>query len=113
MILRPFLYHETACASYLIGCLTHGQLAVVDPHESLVDEYLAEAERAGAPIVAGFETHVHGGPGPGLPASPVCRRWSRPPARPPTCRPGRASSSSITHLQTARWSSWGTPSCAP
>ena len=27
MILRPFLYDETACASYLFGCLTHDKLA--------------------------------------------------------------------------------------
>jgi len=58
VILRPFLYDETACASYLFGCLTHGRLAVVDPHEALVERYVAEAERAGAPIAAIFETHV-------------------------------------------------------
>ncbi len=68
MILRPFLYHETACASYLFGCLTHGRLAVVDPHEALVDAYLAGAERAGAPIVAVFETHVQADHISGLPA---------------------------------------------
>ena len=37
MILRPFLYEPTACASYLFGCTTHGTLAVVDPHVELVD----------------------------------------------------------------------------
>jgi glyoxylase-like metal-dependent hydrolase (beta-lactamase superfamily II) len=58
VILRPFLYAQTACASYLFGCLTERKLAVVDPHEALVDAYLEEAERAGAPIVAVFETHV-------------------------------------------------------
>jgi hydroxyacylglutathione hydrolase len=58
MILRPFLYEETACASYLFGCLTHSKLAVVDPHLELVDHYLDAAERAGAPIAAVFETHV-------------------------------------------------------
>src|SRR5439155_11726162 len=57
-ILRPFLLEETACASYLFGCLTKRALAVVDPHEELVEAYLAGAERAGAPIVAVFETHV-------------------------------------------------------
>jgi glyoxylase-like metal-dependent hydrolase (beta-lactamase superfamily II) len=59
MILRPFLYEETSCASYLFGCTSHGRLAVVDPLLSLVDRYLAEAERVGSPIVAVFETHVH------------------------------------------------------
>jgi hydroxyacylglutathione hydrolase len=68
VILRPFLYEETACASYLFGCLTHRQLAVVDPHEALVDDYLAAAERAGAPITAVFETHVQADHVSGLPA---------------------------------------------
>jgi glyoxylase-like metal-dependent hydrolase (beta-lactamase superfamily II) len=58
MILRPFLHAPTACASHLFGCLTHGALAVVDPHIELVEAYLAEAERAGSPIAAVFETHV-------------------------------------------------------
>src|SRR5437868_11344371 len=67
VILRPFLYDETACASYLFGCLTGSKLAVVDPHEALVERYLAEAERAGAPIVAVFETHVQADHVSGLP----------------------------------------------
>ena len=58
MIFRPFLYEPTSCASYLFGCLTAGKLAVVDPHVELVDAYLAEAERIGAPIVGVFETHI-------------------------------------------------------
>ena len=68
MILRPFLYDETACASYLFGCLTRRELGVVDPHEALVDRYLAEAERVGAPIAAVFETHVQADHVSGLPA---------------------------------------------
>jgi hydroxyacylglutathione hydrolase len=68
VILRPFLFAETACASYLFGCLSKGKLAVVDPHEALVDEYLSGAERAGAPIVAVFETHVQADHVSGLPA---------------------------------------------
>src|ERR687887_795221 len=68
MILRPFLFAETSCASYLFGCLSRGKLAVVDPHEALVDAYLAEAERAGAPIAAVFETHVQADHVSGLPA---------------------------------------------
>jgi glyoxylase-like metal-dependent hydrolase (beta-lactamase superfamily II) len=68
VILRPFLYDETACASYLFGCLSVGKLGVVDPHEALVDRYLAEAERVGAPIVAVFETHVQADHVSGLPA---------------------------------------------
>src|SRR5688500_2141963 len=68
MILRPFLFEETACASYLFGCLTKSALAVVDPHEELVEAYLAGAARAGAPIVAVFETHVQADHRSGLPA---------------------------------------------
>jgi hydroxyacylglutathione hydrolase len=68
MILRPFLYSQTACASYLFGCLTERKLGVVDPHDGLVDAYLDEAERAGAPIVAVLETHVQADHVSGLPA---------------------------------------------
>jgi hydroxyacylglutathione hydrolase len=68
VILRPFLVPETACTSYLFGCLTKSRLAVVDPHERLIDRYLEEAERAGAPIVAVFETHVQADHISGLPA---------------------------------------------
>jgi glyoxylase-like metal-dependent hydrolase (beta-lactamase superfamily II) len=58
MILRQFLVPETACASYLLGCTKHSKLAVVDPHASLVEQYLAAAEQIVSPIVAVFETHV-------------------------------------------------------
>jgi hydroxyacylglutathione hydrolase len=67
MILRQFLVPETACASYLFGCTTHAKLAVVDPHASLVEEYLAAAEQIGSPIVALFETHVQADHVSGLP----------------------------------------------
>jgi hydroxyacylglutathione hydrolase len=67
MILRQFLVPETACASYLFGCTTHGELAVVDPHASLVNQYLAAAEGIGSPIVAVFETHVQADHVSGLP----------------------------------------------
>src|SRR5918999_5520134 len=68
MLLRPFLYDPTACASYLFGCGTHSKLAVVDPHVELVDEYVATAASLGAPIVAVFETHVQADHVSGLPA---------------------------------------------
>src|SRR5947207_12516014 len=67
MLLRPFFFEDTACASYLFGCLTKGALGVVDPHAGLVERYLAAAERAGAPIVAVFETHVQADHVSGLP----------------------------------------------
>jgi glyoxylase-like metal-dependent hydrolase (beta-lactamase superfamily II) len=67
VLLRPFLFEPTACSSYLFGCLTHSRLAVVDPHEALVDRYLEGADRVGAPIVAVFETHVQADHVSGLP----------------------------------------------
>jgi hydroxyacylglutathione hydrolase len=68
VLLRPFFYEPTACASYLFGCGTHSKLAVVDPHTELVDDYLATAAALGAPIVAVFETHVQADHVSGLPA---------------------------------------------
>ena len=68
MVLRPFFYAPGSCASYLFGCTTHNQLAVVDPHAELVDDYLAAAELIGSPISAVFETHVQADHVSGLPA---------------------------------------------
>jgi hydroxyacylglutathione hydrolase len=65
---RQLLNDETACASYLLGCTSRGALAVVDPHDDLVDDYVALAEAQGAPIVAVFETHVQADHISGLPA---------------------------------------------
>jgi glyoxylase-like metal-dependent hydrolase (beta-lactamase superfamily II) len=67
MFFRQLLNDESACASYVFGCKTHPQLAVVDPHVDLVDDYLALAERQGAPIVAVLETHVQADHVSGLP----------------------------------------------
>jgi len=64
---RQLLNDETACASYLLGCKTHSQFAVVDPHVDLVDRYIALAEGQGMPIVAVFETHVQADHVSGLP----------------------------------------------
>jgi hydroxyacylglutathione hydrolase len=58
MVLRPFLFEESSCASYLFGCPSTGKLAVVDAHIELVDAYVGAAERVGVPIVAVLETHV-------------------------------------------------------
>jgi hydroxyacylglutathione hydrolase len=55
---RQLLNDETACASYMFGCTTHPNFAVVEPHIDLVDEYVARAEAQGAPIVAVLDTHV-------------------------------------------------------
>lgn len=59
MLLRRFIVEETGCASYLFGCTTYGKLAVVDPHISLVDTYIAAAERVRSPITYVIDTHVH------------------------------------------------------
>ncbi len=67
MFFRQLLNDETACASYLLGCKTHSQFAVVDPHIDLVDEYIALAEGQGIPIVAVLETHVQADHVSGLP----------------------------------------------
>jgi len=68
MLLRPFLNDAGSCASFLFGCLTYNELAVVDAHVDLVEEYLAAAAATGAPITAVFETHVQADHISGLPA---------------------------------------------
>ena len=67
MYFRQLLNDETACASYLLGCKTYPQFAVVDPHVDLVEEYIALAEGQGVPIVAVFDTHVQADHVSGLP----------------------------------------------
>ena len=67
MYFRQLLNDSTACASYLFGCKSKSQFAVVDPHVDLVDEYLALAQAQGIPIVAVFETHVQADHVSGLP----------------------------------------------
>lgn len=67
MFFRQFLKDETACASYLFGCKTVGQFAVVDAHVDLIDEYIAAAEAQGARISAVIETHVQADHVSGLP----------------------------------------------
>jgi hydroxyacylglutathione hydrolase len=67
MIFRQFLKNETACASYLFGCLTAGELAVVDAHADLIDEYVAAAVAQGGRIAAVLETHVQADHVSGLP----------------------------------------------
>jgi hydroxyacylglutathione hydrolase len=67
MYFRQLLNDETACASYLLGCKSGGQFAVVDPHVDLVDDYAELAEGQGISIVAVFETHVQADHVSGLP----------------------------------------------
>src|SRR3954470_7785678 len=68
MFFRQFLNEDTACASYLLGCKSHGKFAVVDPHIDLVDDYIRAAAAQGIPIVAVLETHVQADHVSGLPA---------------------------------------------
>jgi hydroxyacylglutathione hydrolase len=67
MYFRQLLNDETACASYLFGCNTAGELAVVDAHADLVDDYVGLAERQGSRIAAVLETHVQADHFSGLP----------------------------------------------
>lgn len=67
MFFRQILNDETACASYLFGCNTAGELAVVDAHADLIDEYLTAAEAQGSRIAAVIETHVQADHVSGLP----------------------------------------------
>lgn len=67
MFFRQFLNDETACASYLFGCNSAGELAVVDPHIDLVDDYIRAAEAQGSRIAAVLETHVQADHVSGLP----------------------------------------------
>jgi glyoxylase-like metal-dependent hydrolase (beta-lactamase superfamily II) len=65
--LRQLLNDETSCASYVFGCNTAGEWAVVDPHIDLVDRYLAAAEGQGSRITSVLETHLQADHVSGLP----------------------------------------------
>jgi hydroxyacylglutathione hydrolase len=67
MYFRQLLNDGTACASYLFGCGTVGEFAVVDAHADLVDDYIALAQAQGARITAVVETHVQADHVSGLP----------------------------------------------
>jgi hydroxyacylglutathione hydrolase len=55
---RQLLNESSSCASYVVGCGSSGEFAVVDPHSDLVDEYVGLAEGQGARITAVLDTHV-------------------------------------------------------
>jgi hydroxyacylglutathione hydrolase len=67
MFFRQLLNDDTACASYLLGCKTYGEFAVVDAHVDLVDDYISLADSQGARIAAVIETHVQADHVSGLP----------------------------------------------
>lgn len=58
MYFRQLLHDQRSCASYVIGCVSLGAAAVVDPQGD-VESYLEMASRAGTPITHVIDTHVH------------------------------------------------------
>jgi glyoxylase-like metal-dependent hydrolase (beta-lactamase superfamily II) len=59
VIFRPFYYYDLGCASYLLGCGTLGQCAVVDPRADDVDAYVGFARAKKMQITQVIDTHVH------------------------------------------------------
>jgi glyoxylase-like metal-dependent hydrolase (beta-lactamase superfamily II) len=59
MIFRPFYYDDLGCASYLLGCGTHGVCAVVDPRADDTEASIAFARSKQMRIVQVIDTHVH------------------------------------------------------
>ncbi len=57
MYFRQILHDEKACASYLVGCPTLGQCAVVDPQGD-PGRYVAQATHHGMAITLVIETHI-------------------------------------------------------
>lgn len=58
MYFRQVLHEEHSCASYLIGCVSRGEAAVVDPQGD-PGFYIDLASRAGTPVTRVIDTHVH------------------------------------------------------
>ena len=58
MFFRQLLKDDTACASYLLGCTTVGELAVIDPHVDLVDERTGAIAYLPEGCGAGFAHHA-------------------------------------------------------
>lgn len=58
MFFRQMLHDERSCASYLVGCPTLGECAVVDPQEG-PEVYLEAAGRHGMAVTHVIDTHVH------------------------------------------------------
>lgn len=58
MIFRQLLHEDHSCASYLIGCPSHGVAAVVDPQGDS-SAYMELAARHGLTITDVADTHVH------------------------------------------------------
>jgi len=59
MIFRPFYYDDRGCASYLLGCGTLGQCAVVDPRADDISAYITFAASKKMHVTHVIDTHVH------------------------------------------------------
>lgn len=58
MFFRQLLHDEHSCTSYVIGCVSLGAAAVVDPQGD-VEPYIELTSRIGTPITHVIDTHVH------------------------------------------------------
>ena len=58
MYFRQILHDEHSCTSYVIGCVSLGAAAVVDPQGD-AEAYMEMTSRAGTPITHVIDTHVH------------------------------------------------------
>lgn len=58
MYTQQFFVEGLACASYLVGCESHGIAAVIDP-DRIVEKYLDAAQSRGLEITHILETHLH------------------------------------------------------
>lgn len=58
MYFRQLLHDERSCASYLVGCPTHGVCAAIDPQGD-PQPYMDLAKRSGLAITHVIDTHVH------------------------------------------------------
>lgn len=58
MYFRQVLHDERSCASYIVGCPTHGRCAVIDPQGD-PQRYIDEVEGNAMAISHVIDTHVH------------------------------------------------------
>lgn len=59
MYFKQLVKEDLGCASYIIGCLSAGSCAVVDPRLDMVEEILSLTTDRGLQIAAVIETHNH------------------------------------------------------
>lgn len=59
MYFKQLVKEDLGCASYIVGCITVGVCAVIDPRLDMVDDILTLAEAQGMQVAAVIETHNH------------------------------------------------------